>query len=50
MRVLLQRASAGSVRVDGKITGEIGAGFVALVGVTHSDSLAEAERLAHEDG
>ena len=46
MRVLLQRVSAGSVTVDGTVTGAIAAGFVALVGVTHSDSLAEAEKLA----
>lgn len=46
MRVLLQRVSAGSVHVDGEVTGEIGGGFVALVGVTHADSEAEAEKLA----
>ena len=48
MRVLLQRVSAGKVSVDGKTTGEIGAGFVALVGVTHADTLAEAEKLANK--
>lgn len=48
MRVLLQRVSAGSVTVDGSITGEIAAGFVALVGVTHQDSAAEAEKLARK--
>lgn len=46
MRVLLQRVSAGSVTVDGELSGEITEGFVALVGVTHSDTEAEAERLA----
>ena len=46
MRILLQRVSAGSVTVDGKVSGDIAAGFVALVGVTHSDTEAEAERLA----
>lgn len=46
MRVLLQRVSAGSVTVDGKVCGEIGGGFVALVGVTHADTEAEAEKLA----
>lgn len=48
MRVLLQRVSAGAVRVDGAVTGEIGEGYVALVGVTHSDSEAEAEKLANK--
>ena len=46
MRVLLQRVSAGSVRVDGEETGAIEGGFVALVGATHADSEAEAEKLA----
>ncbi len=48
MRVLLQRVSAGKVTVDGKVTGQIAAGFVALVGVTHSDSAADAEKLAQK--
>lgn len=48
MRVLLQRVSAGSVTVDGSVTGEIAEGFVALVGVTHSDTAAEAEKLAQK--
>ena len=46
MRVLLQRVSAGSVTVDSNVAGEIAEGFVALVGVTHSDTVAEAEKLA----
>ncbi len=46
MRVLLQRVSAGSVTVDGGVTGAIERGLVALVGVTHSDTSAEAEKLA----
>jgi D-tyrosyl-tRNA(Tyr) deacylase len=48
MRVLLQRVSAGAVTVDGEVTGEIRGGFVALVGVTHSDTEAEAEKLANK--
>ena len=48
MRVLLQRVSAGSVTVDGEITGQIQSGFVALVGVTHSDTKSEAEKLANK--
>lgn len=46
MRVVLQRVTKGSVTVEGQITGAIEDGFVALVGVTHSDSRAEAELLA----
>ncbi len=48
MRVILQRVSRGSVTVAGTVTGEIGPGFVALVGVTHGDTPAEAELLAHK--
>lgn len=48
MRVLLQRVSAGSVTVDGSVTGKIALGLVALVGVTHSDTETEAETLAQK--
>jgi D-aminoacyl-tRNA deacylase len=46
MRVILQRVTQGSVTVEGTITGQIEQGFVALVGVTHDDTQAEAEILA----
>jgi D-aminoacyl-tRNA deacylase len=46
MRVILQRVTRGSVTVDGRVTGAVDTGFVALVGVTHSDTQAEAELLA----
>ena len=48
MKVLLQRVSAGSVTVAGEIRGNVKQGFVALVGVTHSDREAEVERLANK--
>ena len=48
MRVVLQRVSKGSVTVNGDVTGAIDNGFVALVGVTHDDSKAEAELLARK--
>ena len=48
MRVLLQRVSQGAVTVDGAVTGEVGTGFVALVGVTHSDDEAVAAKLANK--
>ena len=38
MRVLLQRVSRAEVRVGDRVTGRIGAGFVLLVGFTHSDA------------
>ncbi|MFW5748442.1 MAG: D-aminoacyl-tRNA deacylase [Chloroflexota bacterium] len=46
MRVLLQLVRRGSVTVEGQVTGAVDTGFVALVGVTHEDTEAEAELLA----
>jgi D-tyrosyl-tRNA(Tyr) deacylase len=37
MRVLLQRVARAEVRVDERVAGRIGRGFVLLVGFTHSD-------------
>ncbi len=48
MRVILQRVTRGSVTVDGSVTGAVERGFVALVGVTHGDTHAEAELLARK--
>ncbi len=48
MRVILQRVTRGSVTVEGRVTGAVERGFVALVGVTHGDSAAEAELLARK--
>ncbi len=48
MRVLLQRAKWGKVTVAGKTIAEIGHGVVLLVGVTHSDTEAEAIYLAQK--
>ena len=38
MRVLLQRVSRAEVRVEGRVTGAIGRGFLLLVGLTHADT------------
>ena len=46
MRVVLQRVSRASVRVDGETVGEIGAGLLVLAGVREGDELADATRLA----
>ena len=40
MRVLLQRVSRAEVRVGERVTGEIGRGYLLLVGLTHADSEA----------
>jgi D-tyrosyl-tRNA(Tyr) deacylase len=46
VRVLVQRVDRASVTVDGEEVGTIGRGFVALVGITHTDSLETATKLA----
>lgn len=38
--------SRAAVRVDGEVTGEIGAGLLVLLGVTHGDDEALCDRLA----
>ena len=48
MRALLQRVSEASVTVGDEIVGEIGRGFAILLGVTHSDTQAEADWLANK--
>ena len=46
MRVVVQRVSRASVRVDGRIEGEIGAGLLALLGIADGDSEDGAAQLA----
>jgi len=48
MRALLQRVSRGAVTVDGIVVGQIGRGFVLLLGITHSDGETEAAWLANK--
>ena len=38
MRFLIQRVGKASVKVDDKIVGKIGKGFLVLVGITHEDT------------
>jgi D-tyrosyl-tRNA(Tyr) deacylase len=45
MRIVVQRVSRGKVTVEGKVTGEIGRGFVLLIGVTHDDTMQDVEYL-----
>ena len=46
MRVVVQRCSRAEVRIDGQVAGQIGKGFMVLVGVTDGDGRQEAELLA----
>ena len=46
MRAVVQRVTRASVTADGTSTGEIGAGLVVLLGVTHDDTAEKARRLA----
>ncbi len=46
MRVLIQRVSSASVTVNKRIVGQIGKGFVVLLGITHNDTKKEAFFLA----
>ena len=46
MRAHVQRVSRACVRVEGAVTGEIGPGLLVLLGVTHDDTEADADRIA----
>jgi D-tyrosyl-tRNA(Tyr) deacylase len=46
VRALVQRVSRASVDADGRRVAEIGPGLLVLLGVTHSDTEADADRLA----
>lgn len=46
MKIVLQRVKHASVTVDGEITGKIGQGYLALIGVGNEDTEKDCERLA----
>lgn len=48
MRAILQRVTSGKVTVEGNITGQIGAGYVVLLGVGANDTEAEVELLTNK--
>jgi D-tyrosyl-tRNA(Tyr) deacylase len=46
VRALVQRVARAAVRVDGEVVGQIGPGMLVLLGVTHDDTPAVADKLA----
>lgn len=46
MRAVVQRVTQARVEVEGSISGEIGPGLLVLLGVTKSDTTADAEFVA----
>jgi D-tyrosyl-tRNA(Tyr) deacylase len=46
VRAVVQRVTRAGVTVDGNVVGEVGPGVLALVGVSHDDGPAQAEKLA----
>jgi D-tyrosyl-tRNA(Tyr) deacylase len=46
VRALVQRVARASVAVDGEVVSAIGPGLLVLLGVTHDDTEADADRLA----
>ena len=48
MKVVLQRVAHACVKVDGQTVGEIGEGFLVLLGVAQEDEEAAADRMAEK--
>jgi D-tyrosyl-tRNA(Tyr) deacylase len=48
LRLVIQRVSEARVEVDGRSTGAIGTGLLALVGVAKSDTESDADYLAEK--
>ena len=46
MRVIVQRTTNATVRIDGKTVGHIDKGFMLLVGITHTDTQEDADYIA----
>jgi D-tyrosyl-tRNA(Tyr) deacylase len=48
MKLIIQRVTKGSVAVNTKIVGSIGAGYVVLVGIKVGDTKTEANKLSEK--
>ena len=48
MRFVIQRVKEASVKTEGETIGEIGKGYLVLIGVSDSDTEKEADRLVRK--
>ena len=48
MRFVIQRVSEASVTVEGQVIGQIGTGFLVLIGVTAGDDTATADKMVRK--
>lgn len=48
MKLVVQRVSNAKVEVEGRVIGEIGQGFLVLLGVTHEDTVQNADFLVQK--
>ena len=48
MRAVVQRVSRAQVNIDGEVVGKIGAGLLVLLGVSKTDTRADADYLAQK--
>ena len=48
MRAVVQRVKSASVRVEGKLVSEIGAGVLIFLGVAHEDTATQIEYIANK--
>ncbi len=48
MKVVIQRVSESSVKVNGEIVGDIGRGLMLLIGIDENDSLSDADWLVQK--
>ena len=48
MRAVVQRVKSASVKVEGKLVSEIGAGVLIFLGIAHEDTATEIEYIANK--